>query len=131
MRGYSALKSLDEEKYKKLNEDYAELKNKYDELSNKNAELIASLDRVIKHCNQIDSKLTMVCDVNKVNADVIQFLATRKFGDDPTIEFAAVKTYRGGWVTLYLNGEEFNPNGKDVTIWADRDEPVRIEVSNS
>lgn len=122
---------INKKKYQELKEDYDDLNNKYQELINKNSKLLDSLNKEIEHCNRLDSRLATICDVNKVNADVIQFLAARKFGDDPTIEFAAVKTYRGGWVTLYLNGEELNPNGKDVTIWADRDDPVRIEVSNS
>ena len=122
---------INEKKYQELKEDYDDLNNKYQELINKSSKLLDSLNKEIEHCNRLDSKLTTMCDTNKVNADVIQFLAARKFGDDPTIEFAAIKTYRGGWVTLYLNGEELNPNGKDVTIWADRDEPMRIEVARS
>lgn len=122
---------ISSKKYEELNEEYQKLKENYDKLFDRNCEIIKSLNNETDHCNRINSRLATICDVNKVNADVIQFLAARKFGDDPTIEFAAVKTYRGGWVTLYLNGEELNPNGKDVTIWADRDEPVRIEVSNS
>lgn len=122
---------ISSEKYEELNEEYQKLKENYDKLFDRNSEILKSLNNEIDHCNRIVSRLATVCDTNKVNTDVIQFLTARKFGDDPTIEFAAIKTYRGGWVTLYLNGEDLNPNGKDVTIWADRDEPVRIEVSNS
>lgn len=77
---------------------------------------------------KLEGKLATEISINQTNADVIQYLAARRFGDDSKIEFAAIKTYRG-WKTLYLNGEELNPNGKDVTIWADRQEPVRIEVT--
>ena len=110
-------------KYKDLKIDYdiaiSDLdfyKNRYEEVQELNEKL----------CKQVNQLL----GINNVNADVIQFLAARKFGDDPTIEFAAIKTYRG-WETLYLHGEELNPSGKNVTIWADMNEPVNIEVSGS
>ena len=110
---------------------YRELLQKYEEAvkeaqkfadlyykSRDNADMVRDLER----------KLATEIRINQTNADVIQYLAARRFGDDSKIEFAAIKTYRG-WETLYLNGEELNPNGKDVTIWADHQEPVRIEVT--
>lgn len=111
-------------KYEKLlEEDRQHYLTRNKELQNQIAELQAEL---------LDSKNKVIdaIDTNKVNADVIQFLAARKFGDDSNIEFAAIKTYRG-WVTMYLNGREIDPNGKDITIWGDSNEPVRVEVSGS
>lgn len=94
-----------------------------EELHEHNEELEENLSRVLSQVNQL-------LGINNANADVIRFLAARKFGDNPTIEFAAIKTYRG-WETLYLHGEELNPSGKDVTIWAENNEAVRVEVSGS
>ena len=122
-------------KYKDLKNDYDKLVNDYhtaiaDEQYYKEqlAELQQNNAKLKDDFSRVQGQLNQLIGINNVNADVIQFLATRKFGDDQTIELAAIKTYRG-WETLYLNGEELNPNGKDVTIWADHQEPVRIEVT--
>lgn len=79
---------------------------------------------------KLEGKLATEISINQTNADVIQYLAARRFGDDPTIEFAAIKTYRG-WETLYLHGEELNPAGKNVTVWADQGDPVSVEVTSA
>ena len=112
---------------------YRELLKKYEEAVEK-AQKFADLyyksrdnaDRV----RELERKLATEISINQTNADVIQYLAARRFGDDPTIEFAAIKTYRG-WETLYLHGEELNPAGKNVTVWADQGDPVSVEVTSA
>lgn len=80
---------------------------------------------------QLRDQLGCAIAANNVNADVIQSLVTKEFINNKHIEFAAIKTYRDGWVTMCLNGKEICPNGKDVTIWANSKEPVEVEVSGS
>ena len=118
-RRYEEVQGLNE----KLCKRNQKLEKHNEELHEHNEELEKNLSRVLSQVNQL-------VGINNVNADVIQFLAARKFGDDSTIEFAAIKTYRG-WETLYLHGEELSPSGKDVTIWAENNEAVRVEVSGS
>ena len=131
-------------KYKDLKIDYdvaiSDLdfyKRRYEEVQELNEKLCKRNQKLEKHNEELEKNLSRVLSqvnqlvgINNVNADVIQFLAARKFGDDSTIEFAAIKTYRG-WETLYLHGEELSPSGKDVTIWAENNEAVRVEVSGS
>lgn len=127
-------------KYKKLLEEYHTLEDNYNiaiqdrqHYLTRNKELqnqIAELQAELLDSKRFNNKVIDAINTNKVNADVIQFLTAKKFGDDSNIEFAAIKTYRG-WVTMYLNGREINPNGKDVTIWGDINEPIRVEVSGS
>lgn len=127
-------------KYKKLLEEFNMLENNYNtaiqdrqHYLTRNKELqnqIAELQAELLDSKRFNKKVIDAINTNKVNADVIQFLIARKFGDDSNIEFAAIKTYRG-WVTMYLNGREINPNGKDITIWGDNNEPIRVEVSGS
>lgn len=124
-------------KYKELKSDYDKLADAYHAAIADVQKYKTQLEDLQKiHANQtrdyygLQAQMNQLVGINNVDADVIQFLTARKFGDDSTIEFAAIKTYRG-WVTLYLNGEELNPSNKDVTIWADVDEPVRVEVSGS
>ena len=123
---------------------YKELKANYDKLAKSYCDAITEIQKYKTQLEELEKKnkelmnnskyekmrLDQLIGINNVNADVIQFLAARKFGDNPAIEFAAIKTYRG-WETLYLHGEKLNPSGKDVTIWADNGEPVRVEVSGS
>lgn len=123
---------------------YNDLKDNYDKLAKSYCNAIreiqkykTQLEELEKNNKQLTNaskyermRLDQLIGINNVNADVIQFLAARKFGNDPAIEFAAIKTYRG-WETLYLHGEELNPSGKDVTIWAENNEAVRVEVSGS
>lgn len=124
-------------KYKDLKDNYDKLAKSYCDAITEIQKYKTQLEELEKNNKQLKNaseyermRLDQLIGINNVNTDVIQFLAARKFGDDSTIEFAAIKTYRG-WVTLYLNGEELNPSNKDVTIWADVDEPVRVEVSGS
>lgn len=81
--------------------------------------------------DQLRDQLGCAIAANNVNTDVIQSLVTKEFINNKHIEFAAIKTYRDGWVTMCLNGKEICPNGKDVTIWANSKEPVEVEVSGS
>ena len=81
--------------------------------------------------DQLRDQLGRAIVANNVNADIIQFLVTKEFINNKHIEFAAIKTYRDGWVTMCLNGKEICPNGKDVTVWANSGEPVEVEVSGS
>ena len=123
---------------------YKELKANYDKLAKYYCDAITEIQKYKTQLEELEKnnkqlmnnskyekmRLDQLIGINNVNADVIQFLAARKFGDNPAIEFAAIKTYRG-WETLYLHGEELNPSGKDVTIWAENNEAVRVEVSGS
>lgn len=123
---------------------YKELKNDYDKLIKDYHTAIADAQKYKTQLENLQkiyadqkydyhglqAQMSQLIGINNVNTDVIQFLAARKFGDNPAIEFAAIKTYRG-WETLYLHGEELNPSGKDVTIWAENNEAVRVEVSGS
>lgn len=125
-------------KYKDLKDNYDKLAKSYCDAITEIQKYKTQLEELEKNNKQLMNnskyekmRLDQLIGINNVNADVIQFLAARKFGDNPAIEFAAIKTYRDGWVTLYLNGEELNPNGKDVTIWANSKEPVEVEVSGS
>ncbi len=122
-------------KYKDLKDNYDKLAKSYCDAITEIQKYKTQLEELEKNNKQLINnskyekmRLDQLIGINNVNADVIRFLAARKFGDNPTIEFAAIKTYRG-WETLYLHGEELNPSGKDVTIWADVNEPVRVEVS--
>lgn len=124
-------------KYKDLKDSYDKLAKSYCDAITEIQKYKTQLEELEKNNKQLmnDSKyekmrLDQLIGINNVNADMIQFLAAKKFGDDPTIEFAAIKTYRG-WETLYLHGEKLNPYGKNVTIWANMNEPVNIEVSGS
>jgi len=124
-------------KYKDLKDNYDKLAKSYCDAITEIQKYKTQLEELEKNNKQLTNnskyekmRLDQLIGINNVNADVIQFLAARKFGDNPTIEFAAIKTYRG-WETLYLHGEELNPSGKDVTIWADNNEAVRVEVSGS
>lgn len=124
-------------KYKDLKDNYDKLAKSYCDAITEIQKYKTQLEELEKNNKQLMNnskyekmRLDQLIGINNVNADVIQFLAARKFGDNPTIEFAAIKTYRG-WETLYLHGEELNPSGKNVTIWADMNEPVSIEVSGS
>ena len=124
-------------KYKDLKDNYDKLAKSYCDAITEIQKYKTQLEELEKNNKQLMNnskyekmRLDQLIGINNVNADVIQFLAARKFGTDPAIEFAAIKTYRG-WETLYLHGEELNPSGKNVTIWADMNEPVSIEVSGS
>ena len=124
---------------------YKELKDSYDKLAKSYCDAITEIQKYKTQLEELEKnnkqlrdssqyekmRLDQLIGINNVNADVIQFLAARKFGDNPTIEFAAIKTYRDGWVTMFLNGEEIKANGKDVTIWAENNEAVRVEVNGS
>lgn len=123
---------------------YKDLKDSYDKLAKSYCDAITEIQKYKTQLEELEKnnkqlmnnskyekmRLDQLIGINNVNADMIQFLAARKFGDNPTIEFAAIKTYRG-WETLYLHGEKLNPYGKNVTIWANMNEPVSIEVSGS
>lgn len=124
-------------KYKDLKDNYDKLAKSYCDAITEIQKYKTQLEELEKNNKQLINnskyekmRLDQLIGINNVNADVIRFLAARKFGDNPTIEFAAIKTYRG-WETLYLHGEELNPSGKDVTIWAENNEAVRVEVSGS
>ena len=131
-------------RYTKLKEDYDNLKtqngwlekevdHRWDDIHSLQKEVQTLKDQLMEakfELGKSNEKLQSVINSNKINSDVIQYLAARRFGDDPTIEFAAIKTYRG-WETLYLHGEELNPNGKDVTIWANQGDPVSVEVASA
>lgn len=124
-------------KYKELKSDYDKLIKDYHTAIADAQKYKTQLENLQKiYADQkydyrgLQAQMSQIIGINNVNTDVIQFLAARKFGDNPAIEFAAIKTYRG-WETLYLHGEELNPSGKDVTIWAENNEAVRVEVSGS
>ena len=124
-------------KYKELKRDYDKLIKDYHTAIADAQKYKTQLENLQKiYADQkydyhgLQAQMSQLIGINNVNTDVIQFLAARKFGDNPAIEFAAIKTYRG-WETLYLHGEELNPSGKDVTIWAENNEAVRVEVSGS
>ena len=124
-------------KYKELKSDYDKLIKDYHTAIADAQKYKTQLENLQKiYADQkydyhgLQAQMSQLIGINNVNTDVIQFLAARKFGDNPAIEFAAIKTYRG-WETLYLHGEELNPSGKDVTIWAENNEAVRVEVSGS
>lgn len=124
-------------KYKELKSDYDKLIKDYHTAIADAQKYKIQLENLQKiYADQkydyhgLQAQMSRLLGINNVNADVIQFLAAREFGDNPAIEFAAIKTYRG-WETLYLHGEKLNPYGKDVTIWAENNEAVRVEVSGS
>lgn len=131
-------------RYTKLKEDYDFLKkqnellekevdHRWDNIHSLQEEVKTLKDQLMEaklELGKTNAKLQSVINSNKTNSDVIQYLAARRFGDDPTIEFAAIKTYRG-WETLYLHGEELNPAGKNVTVWADQGDPVSVEVTSA
>lgn len=131
-------------RYTKLKEDYDNLKtqnellekevdHRWDNIHSLQEEVKTLKDQLMEakfELGKSNEKLQSVINSNKINSDVIQYLAARRFGDDPTIEFAAIKTYRG-WEMLYLHGEELNPAGKNVTVWADQGDPVSVEVTSA
>lgn len=131
-------------RYTKLKEDYDYLKtqnevlekevdHRWDNILSLQEEVKTLKDQLMEakfELGKSNEKLQSVISSNKINSDVIQYLAARRFGDDSKIELAAIKTYRG-WEALYLNGEELNPYGKDVTIWANQGDPVSVEVTSA
>lgn len=125
LRKYELLKSdyhcadLDKQRYK---DQAFNLDRKVEDLKDQlNAEKLKNA--------QLESKLATEIATNKVNADVIQFLVTGK-ANDKSIEFVGVKTYREGWVALYLNGEDLNAGKyKSVTVWSEPNETVQVEVT--
>ena len=110
---------------------YKDLLNRFEELEKK---YNTALDDKIYYKNKVEElqkQLSQLCSTNNINADLIQFLIANRFGTDRTVEFAAVKTYRDGWTTMYLNGELLQPKDKNVTIWANNGEAVEVEISGS
>lgn len=116
-----------EKKYNTALDDKIYYKNKVEELQKQLSQLCSTLDTT----KRLAEKASNMIDTNNINADLIQFLIANRFGADRTVEFAAVKTYRDGWTTMYLNGELLQPKNKNVMILANNGEAVEVEISGS
>ena len=135
-----------EEKYKELGEQYNSLKSGYDlecNINNTYRENLSDAEKEIRdikkeleearsNIRHLEARLVSLIDENKINTEIVGFLITEKCEKDPLIEFAGIKTYRDGWKALYVGGEEINVRKHDnVTIFADANEPVRVDVSTT
>lgn len=135
-----------EEKYKELGEKYNSLKSSYDlecninntcreklsDVEKENRDIKKELEEARSNIRHLEAKLVSLIDENKINTEIVGFLITEKCEKDPLIEFAGIKTYRDGWKALYVGGEEINARKHDnVTIFANTNEPVQVEVSTT
>ena len=126
-------------------------KSEYKRLKEQNQELIYEVERYKRYCENRDnekSNLYNECsELRKENAkyskkasrlelenkellDTIHYILRKKCTDG-TIEFAALKTYQKGWISLFLHGEELRvENTNDVTIYCEPGhEPVTVSIN--
>lgn len=75
------------------------------------------------------STLQNALDTIKKQQDMLSFLYKGEMVDNPAVEFIGVKTYRNGWEYLMLHGKEMAvTKDADLTIWADHNEAIQVEV---
>ena len=116
---------------KDLEETHEELLKKYSAIKEENEELhdkIRDQNLAVKKATGV---LQDTLEITKRQQALLDFMVQGVFDDDESIEFVGIKTYRGGWEVLSLNGNKIDVNrDSDVTIWANANEAVNIDVSN-
>lgn len=81
---------------------------------------------------QASTTLQSCLETIRLQQDLLAFMYKGEIAENPSIEFAGVKTLRGGWELLNLRGKDISVNkSDDITIWASHDEAVRVDVENT
>ena len=126
-------------------------KSEYKRLEEQNQELIYEVERYKRYCeNRDDEKSNLNNECEKLRRENIQYslkanrlelenkelletinYLVRKKCTDGTVEFAALKTYQKGWISLFLHGEELNVGDtNDVTIYSEPGrQPVTVSIN--
>ena len=111
--------------------DYQEMKRQRDELDDTRQKLELKVLELTSLIKSKDSAIENLAYSDLSKSHTIEFLCNRELKENQDIEFAAIKSYRNGWQFVFLNGKELNITPKDdVTIWADYDERVKVEIEN-
>ena len=111
--------------------DYQEMKRQCDELDDTRQKLELKVLELTSLIKSKDSTIENLAYSDLSKSHTIEFLCNRELKENQDIEFAAIKSYRNGWQFVFLNGKELNITPKDdVTIWADYDERVKVEIEN-
>ena len=111
--------------------DYQEMKRQRDELDDTRQKLELKVLELTSLIKSKDSTIENLAYSDLSKSHTIEFLCNRELKENQDIEFAAIKSYRNGWQFVFLNGKELNITPKDdVTIWADYDERVKVEIEN-
>ena len=111
--------------------DYQEMKRQRDELDDTRQKLELKVLELTSLIKSKDSTIENLAYSDLSKSHTIEFLCNRELKENQDIEFAAIKSYRNGWQFVFLNGKELNITPKDdVTIWADYDEKVKVEIEN-
>ena len=126
-------------------------KSEYKRLKEQNRKLIYEVERYKRYCeNRDDEKSNLNNECEKLRRENIQYslkanrlelenkelletinYLVRKKCTDGTVEFAALKTYQKGWISLFLHGEELNVGDtNDVTIYSEPGrQPVTVSIN--
>ena len=111
--------------------DYQEMKKQRDELDDTRQKLELKVLELTSLIKSKDSTIENLAYSDLSKSHTIEFLCNRELKENQDIEFAAIKSYRNGWQFVFLNGKELKITPKDdVTIWADYDERVKVEIEN-
>lgn len=114
----------------KLINEIEKLNNKIKELEEDNLGLTNKISLLRAMEEELNERIRKMTDTHNRLSCIIDYLCRDKFVKDNGIEFAAIKTYRDGWISMYFDGKELTPaKNDDVTIWADPTEKMRVEIS--
>ena len=124
--------------YEQLKNDYENLQNKYDrtikDYQSMRDELLANNKKLAEFqtsIKQATSTLQDALETIKLQQELMSFMYKGEIAENPSIEFAGVKTLRNGWELLNLRGKNISvEDHDDVTIWANADEAVQVDVEN-
>lgn len=124
--------------YEQLKNDYENLQNKYDrtikDYQSMRDELLANNKKLAEFqtsIKQATSTLQDALETIKLQQELMSFMYKGEIAENPSIEFAGVKTLRNGWELLNLRGKDISvEDHDDVTIWANADEAVQVDVEN-
>ena len=124
--------------YEQLKNDYENLKYKYDRAVDDNrlkCDQISANERKIAEMQlaikQASSTLQDALETIKLQQELMSFMYKGEIAENPSIEFAGVKTLRNGWELLNLRGKDISvEDHDDVTIWANANEAVQVDVEN-
>lgn len=110
----------------KLTGDIKNLRMASQDLLIKNDELKQQIRHLEGYRNQVDAQTEAIVSLSSA----LKFLADEVYCDNTGIEFAAIKTYRGGWRVMAVNGEmlDIGPND-EVTIFSPPNERINVQVS--
>lgn len=124
--------------YEQLKNDYENLQNKYDrtikDYQSMRDELLANNKKLAEFqtsIKQATSTLQDALETIKLQQELMSFMYKGEIAENPSIEFAGVKTLRNGWELLNLRGKDISvEDHDDVTIWANANEAVQVDVEN-